>query len=220
MYYFSVAVPPDIEEARRNILNPIPVTEPMSILRPSVVVTVGKVDEEQDGSVLSPYNAIRRVMESEYQKSLRTDTNGNPIYTPLQRAFHRKSGNKLARLAALCQTISYAIQLCTECINMVRFGDGLYLKESVDNEQLNWLKKFHDKINKLIERDLSKVPKHGSDQRPLLIIEKAAVHAAEMLYQYNASTISALFDETSTKTSNISTKLDDNSWKNGQKVQK
>ncbi|CAF1471276.1 unnamed protein product [Adineta steineri] len=39
-------------------------------------------------------------------------------------------------------------------------------------------------------------PKYGSDQRPLFIIEKPAVHASNMLYQYNASTISARFDGT------------------------
>ena len=188
----------------------------MSLLKPSVIVDAKEADKKQDGSVLSAYNAIRRILESERLKSLQTDTKYNPIYTPLQTAFQRKSSNKLARLAGLCQTISYAIQLCTERINMARFGDGLYLKESIDNEQLNWLMNFYYRINELIQRDITKAPKYGSDQRPLLIIEKSAVHASEMLYRYNASTVSALFDETSVKSINESTKTDDNISNNPQ----
>ncbi|CAF1407606.1 unnamed protein product [Adineta steineri] len=99
----------------------IPTTEPISNLKPH-------------GSIISAYNAIRRVVEAEYQKSLQRDAKGRPIYTPLQRAFQRKSSNKLARLAGLCQALSYAIRLCSECINIVRFGDGLYLKEYIDDE--------------------------------------------------------------------------------------
>ncbi len=109
----------------------------MSILKPSAVVTGKRAAEEQGGSVLLAYDDIRRIMEFEHQKSLQIDTKDNAIYTPLQRAFQRKGSNKLTRLAELCQTISYAIQLCTECINMARFGDGLHLKESIDNEQLS-----------------------------------------------------------------------------------
>ena len=188
----------------------------MSILKPKVVVTTREADEERDGSTLSAYNSIRRIMQSEHQKSLQIDVNGNPIYTPLQRAFHRKSSNKLARLAGLCQAISYAIQLCTECINMVRFGDGLYLKESIDDTQLYWLKKFHDQINQLIKRDIAKAPTYGSDQRPLLIIEKAAVHASDVLYQYNAATLSALFDGSAVNDLNKSAKIHNNNTKNDQ----
>lgn len=207
-------MPLDIEEARQNILNPISPIERMSILKPSVLVNIEKNDEEQDGSILSPYDAIRRIMEFEYQKASQIDMNGNPIYTPLQRAFQRKSSNKLARLAGLCQTISYAIQLCTECINIVRFGDGLYLKESIDNEQLNWLQKFQNAISELIKRDIAKAPKYGSDQRPLLLVGKAAIHASEMLYQYSAATDSALFNDTPTKNINKRTQTDDNSTNN------
>lgn len=189
----SVAVPIDIEEARRHIRDPIPLTEKMSVLKPNIILSMKKADEEQDGSMLSPYNAIRRIIDSEYQKSLQITMNGDPVYTPLQRAFQRKSSNKLARLAGLCQTISYAIQLCTKCINMIRFGDGLYLKEYIDNEQLTWLQKFHNTVSEFIKQDIAKAPKYGSGQRPLLLIEKAAVHASQMLYQYIDSTTSALF---------------------------
>lgn len=182
----------------------------MSILKPSALVNTEKNDEEQDGSILSPYDAIRRIMEFEFQKSSQIDMNGGPIYTPLQRAFQRKSSNKLARLAGLCQTISYAIQLCTECINIVRFGDGLYLKESIDNGQLSWLQKFHNAVSELIKRDIAAAPKYGSDQRPLLLIGKAAIHASEMLYRYSASTVSALFNDTPTKSNNKRAKADDN----------
>ncbi|CAF1527429.1 unnamed protein product [Adineta ricciae] len=202
-----IIVPPDIEEARKVVVNPIPTSEPISNIKPSVIIDVQEVNVEQDGSVISPYNAIRRIIEAEHQKSLQCDTKGNPIYIPLQRAFQRKSSNKLARLAGLCQTTSYAIRLCFECINIVRFGDGLYLKEYIDDEQISWLMKFHDNVKVLIERDVAMAPKFGSDQRPLFIIEKPAVHASNMLYQYTSSTISALFDGTS-MTINETTKND------------
>jgi hypothetical protein len=209
LYFFLVVVPPDIEEARKNISNPIPTTEPISNLKPSVVVDIKESDVEQDGSIISPYNSIRRIIDAEDQKSLQRNAKGNPIYTPLQRAFQRKSSNKLARLAGLCQAISYAIRLCSECINIVRFGDGLYLKEYIDDEQINWLMKFHDNVKVLIERDIAMAPKYGSDQRPLLVIEKPAVHASNMLYQYSSSTISALFDGTEIN-KNETTKNDNN----------
>ncbi|CAM4830210.1 unnamed protein product [Rotaria magnacalcarata] len=205
----DVIVPPDIEEARKNILNPIPTTEPISNLKPSVVVDIKEDDMEQDGSIISAYNAIRRVIEAEHEKSLQRDVKRKPIYTPLQRAFQRKSSNKLARLAGLCQAMSYAIRLCSECINTVRFGDGLYLKEYIDDEQINWLVKFHDNAKVLIERDIAMAPKYGSDQRPLFVIEKSAVHASNMLYQYNSSTISTLFDGTATN-NNETTKNENN----------
>jgi hypothetical protein len=112
----------------------------MSILKPSVVVNIKRADDEQDGSFLPAYDAIRRIMKFEHQKSLQTDTNGNPIYTPLQRAFQRKESNKLARFAGLCQTISYAIQLYTECINMVRFNDKI-------NELTGWSKSYLPILN-------------------------------------------------------------------------
>ncbi|CAF1344855.1 unnamed protein product [Rotaria sordida] len=204
-----IIVPPDIEEARKNILNPIPTTEPISNLKPSVVVDIKEADVEQDGSIISAYNAIRRVIEAEHQKSLQRDAKGKPIYTPLQRAFQRKSSNKLARLAGLCQAMSYAIRLCSECINIVRFRDGLYLKEYIDDEQINWLMKFHDNVKVLIERDISMAPNYESDQRPLFVIEKPAVHASNMLYQYNSSSISVLFDGTAIN-NNETTQNDNN----------
>ncbi|CAF1278145.1 unnamed protein product [Didymodactylos carnosus] len=210
-----LTVPLDIEEARQHILNPIPTTETMLLLKPNVTVAVKETDHEYDGTILSARNVIRRIIDFEHEKSLQTDANGNSFYTPLQRAFQRKSSNKLARLAGICQTISYAVQLCTECINMVRFGDGLFLKEFIDDEQLRWLNKFHDKIKELTERDISKAPKYGGDQRPLLFIEKPAVHASEILFQYTATTISTLFDATSLNATE-STKNDNKFSKNDQ----
>lgn len=180
----------------------------MSLLKPNIIIPMEKNDEEQDGSILSPYSAIRRIIDSEYQKSLQIMVNGDPLYTPLQRAFQRKSSNKLARIAGLCQAISYAIQLCTECINMVRFGDGLYLKEYIDNEELTWLQKFHNTANELIKRDMLNAPKYGSDKRPVLLIGKAAVHSSQMLYQYNDATSSALFSDTSMMFAQKPTKTD------------
>jgi hypothetical protein len=208
-FLFLVIVPPDIEEARKNILNPIAPTEPISNLKPSVVVDIKEPDVEQDGSIISAYNAIRRIIDVEDKKSLQCDAKGKPIYTPLQRAFQRKSSNKLARLAGLCQAMSYSIRLCFKCINIVRFGDGLYLKEYSDNEQINWLKEFHGNVKVLIERDIAMAPKYGSDQRPLFVIEKPAVHASNMLYQYNSSNISALFDGTALN-NDATTKSDNN----------
>lgn len=174
-----------------------------------MIVDIKETDVEQDGSVISAYDAIRRIIDAEDQKSLQCDSKGNPIYTPLQRAFQRKSSNKLARLAGLCQAMSYAIRLSSECINIVRFGDGLYLKEYIDEEEINWLMKFYDNVKILIERDIAMAPKYGSDQRPIFVIEKSAVHASNMLYQYNSSTISALFDGTAIN-DNQTTKNDNN----------
>ncbi|CAF0827375.1 unnamed protein product [Adineta steineri] len=205
----SIIVPPDIEEARKNIVNPIPPTEPISNLKPHVAVDIKEADIEQDGSIISAYNAIRRVIEAEHRKSLQCDAKGEPVHTPLQRAFQRRSSNKLARVAGLCQAISYAIQLCSKCINIVRFGDGLYLKEYIDDKQINWLMRFHDNVKVLIEQDVIIAPKYGSDQRPLFVIEKSAIHASNMLYQYNSSTISALFEGT-TINNNETTKNENN----------
>ncbi|CAF1449530.1 unnamed protein product [Adineta ricciae] len=192
----ALIVPPDIEEARKNISDPIPATEPISNLKPNVIVDIKQADIELDGSIISPFNAMRRIINAEDNKSTQLNTNGKPTFTPLQRAFQRKSSNKLARLAALCEAISYAIKLCSECINIVRFGDGLYLKEHIDDVQINWLMKFHDNVKLLIERDIAMAPKFGTDQRPLIVVEKPAVHASNILYQYASSTITALFDGT------------------------
>ncbi|CAF1548510.1 unnamed protein product, partial [Rotaria sordida] len=80
-----------ITRKRKNISNPISPTEPISNLKPKVIVNIKEADKEQDGSIISAYNAIRRVMEAEHQKSLQCDAKGSPVYTPLQRAFQRKS---------------------------------------------------------------------------------------------------------------------------------
>ncbi|CAF5229502.1 unnamed protein product, partial [Rotaria magnacalcarata] len=69
----------------------MPTIETMLLMRPSVTVPIKNFDYEVDGTILSSYDAVRRVMDSEHHKSLCTDTNGNPCYTPLQRAFQRKS---------------------------------------------------------------------------------------------------------------------------------
>ncbi|CAF5151506.1 unnamed protein product, partial [Rotaria magnacalcarata] len=84
-----VTIPVDIEEARRNIENPIATIETMLLMRPSIIVPIKNFDYEVDGTILSSYDAVCRVMDSEHHKSLCTDTNGNPCYTPLQGAFQR-----------------------------------------------------------------------------------------------------------------------------------
>ncbi|CAF2060486.1 unnamed protein product [Rotaria magnacalcarata] len=181
----------------------------MLLMRPSVTVPIKHFDYEVDGKILSSYDAVRRVMDSEHHKSLCTDTNGNPCYTPLQRAFQRKSGNKLTRMARICQVLLYVIQLYTECINLVRFGNGLFLKEYVDDEQLHWLSKFYTKIEELIKRDISKTLKFGTEQRPLIVIEKPAVVTSDILFRYAASTIDILFDNSSIKDNIKATIIDD-----------
>ncbi|CAF2764223.1 unnamed protein product [Rotaria sp. Silwood2] len=188
-------VPQDIAEARQNIIDPIPTTEKMLLLKPSVTIPAADKDDEDVGSLLSSRDAMRRIIDSEHKKSLQTDVNGNSLYTPLQRAFQRKSSNKLARIAGICQALSYAFKLCTECVNQVRFGDGLFLKESIDYEQLDWLNRFYVKVKELIAGDIRRAPKYGIDQRPLFNIEKAAVQASEHLFQYASTTISILFED-------------------------
>ena len=56
---------------------------------------------------------------------------------------------------------------------------------------------------------MAEAPKYGNEQRPLIVINKAAVHAAELLYQYISSTIDALFDDKLINTFNESTKTSD-----------
>ena len=166
----------------------------MTALKPVIVVPIKGSDREPDGAILSARDAARRVIDAYHGKSLQTDLEGNATYTPLQRAFHRKSSNKFVRMAAVCQAIAYAIRLCSECINIVRFGDGLFLKETIDNEQIVWLVQFRDRIKLLVERDIAKATKYGEDKRPLIAIEKPAVHASAMMYDYVEKTIDSLFD--------------------------
>ncbi|CAF4753459.1 unnamed protein product, partial [Rotaria magnacalcarata] len=93
--------------------------------------------------------------------------------------------------------------------NLVRFGDGLFLKEYVDDEQLHWLSKFYTKIEELIKRDISKALKFGTEQRPLIVIEKPPVVTSDILFRYAASTIDILFDNSSIKDNIEATIIDD-----------
>ena len=169
----------------------------MTTLKPTVIVPVKESDRETDDVLLSTRGAVRRVIDYEHHKSLRTDKNVNSIFTPLQRAFQRKSGNKIARLGALCYAVSFAIKICYECIDAVRFGDGLFLKNHIDDQQYKMLFKFRDTAQIVIKRILAQVPTYGDGQQPLIVINKAAVRAAELLYRYTSSTIDALFDDKS-----------------------
>ena len=184
----------DIVAARQNVSNPIPMTETMNTLKPVAIVPDEENDREPDGTLLSARDGVRRVIDNHHMRSLDTDLDGKAKYTPLQRAFQRKSSNKVVRIAAINQAISFVIKLCSECINIVRFGDGLFLKEAADDEQMNWLVRFRDQIQRLIEREITKAPKYGNEKRPLIIIEKSAVRASEALYDYVDKTIEALFD--------------------------
>ncbi|CAF4911251.1 unnamed protein product, partial [Rotaria socialis] len=47
-----VIIPLDIEEARRNIIDPIPTTEIMLLMKPSLIVPVKDIDHEADGTIL------------------------------------------------------------------------------------------------------------------------------------------------------------------------
>ena len=166
----------------------------MTVLKPTAIVPVKEGDREPDGAMLSARDAARRVIDAYHAKSLQTDLHGNAKYNPLQRAFYRKSSNKFVRMAGVCHAIAYAIRLCSECINIVRFGDGLFLKETVDNEQMLWLAQFRDQIKVLVERDITRAAKYGEDNRPLIVIEKPVVHAAAMMYDYVEKTVDQLFD--------------------------
>lgn len=189
-----VEVPGDIAEARRDLLHPIPVTETMTVLKPTSIAPIKETDREPDGAIVSARDAARRVIDTYHAKSLQTDLHGNAKYNPLQRAFYRKSSNKFVRMAGVCHAISYAIRLSSECINIVRFGDGLFLKETVDNEQMIWLAQFRDQIKVLVERDINRATKYGEDNRPVIVIEKSVVHAAAMMYDYVEKTIDQRFD--------------------------
>lgn len=203
--FLSVEIPVDIAAALRNVSNPIPVTETMNTLKPVVIVSQRENDREADGTLLSARDGVRRVIENHHHKSLHTDLDGKAKYTPLQRAFQRKSSNKVSRIAGINQAISFALKLCSECINIVRFGDGLFLKETADDEQIGRLVAFRGHIQTLIEREIMKAPKYGNEKRPLLTIEKSAVRASEALYDYVDKTIEALFDIQPVVTSDKST---------------
>jgi len=183
----------------------------MVTLKPGIVVPAQETDRENDGTLLSACSAMCRIINFGHNKSLQANKDEISTFTPLQRAFQRKSGNKLARIGALCFIISYAIKICNECINAVRFGDGLFLKEHIDDQQYNTLCIFLNEAKAVIDRKMSDAPKYGNAHRPLIVINKAAVHSAELLYRYTACTTDALFDDSSIQTSsNESTKTNNN----------
>lgn len=197
LFNFLVSIPDDIEQLIGVIDNTTSVTETMTAIKPTAVIAPSEDDLENDGELLSPRNAMRRIIDYEHSKSLQTENIGNSVFTPLQRAFQRKSGNKLARIGGLCYAISYAIKICYECINFVRFGDGLFLKEHIDESQYNMLFVFRDIVKDILKHKLANVPKYGTDKWPIIVINKAAVRAAETLYSYSSNTLNALFDDKS-----------------------
>ncbi|CAF3898832.1 unnamed protein product, partial [Rotaria sp. Silwood1] len=164
-----------------------------------------------DGSLLSPCAALKRIIDYYHNKSLQTDQQGKSIYKPLQRAFYRKGGRKLAKISALCYVISLAIKICYESIHFIRFGDGLFMKDVIDNEQYNRLFLFYDHVKKIIKQKMDELPSYGINNRPLIVVDKAAVKAAEVLYEYSSKTIDLLFDDTAlTKIDNDSTNISNN----------
>lgn len=165
-------------------------------MKPTIVIPYEEADRETDGSLLSPRGAIRRAINYYHNRSLKTDQQGNSIYTPLQRAFDRKSGTKLARIAGLCCAISFAIQICYDAIQLIRFGDGLFIKENIDEQQYHRLTFFFDYAKNVIKQKIAAAPVYGINNRPLILVNKAAVKAAETLYEYTSKTIDLLFDDT------------------------
>ncbi|CAF4574724.1 unnamed protein product [Rotaria socialis] len=191
----TVTIPNDIQQLIRDNDNSISPTENIKELKPSVVIPYEESDREIDGSLLSPRIALKRTMDYYHNKSLQTDQQGSSIYTPLQRAFYRKSGIKLARISALCYAISYAIKICYESIHLIRFGDGLFVKDRIDIQQYNRLFLFYDHAKKIIKEKMDQLPSYGSNNRPLIVVNKAAVKAAEVLFEYSSKTIELLFDD-------------------------
>ena len=209
--FLLVSIPNDIEQLVQDSTNPISVFETITVFKPIAIVSSEETDRENDGSLLSPRDAIRRTMDYYHNRSLKTDQQGNSIYTPLQRAFDRKSGNKLARMGGLCCTTSFAIEIYYNLMNFIRFGDGLCVKEHIDNEQYNRLFLFHRHINNIIKQKMNEATLYGVNKRPIIVINKAAVKAAEVLYEYVSKTIDLLFDDASVvKSDSDSTKISNN----------
>lgn len=196
--FLVVTIPDDIEKLIddndiRN--NPTYAAETIQSAKPTIITTHEESDREIDGSLLSPWEAIRRAINYYHNRSLQADQHGKSIYTPLQRAFDRKSSNKLARIAGICSAISFAIKICYDSIRLINFGDGLFIKEKIDNQQLFRLTRFHDYVKKIIKQKIDQAPKYGIDNRPLILVDKAAVKAAEVLFEYTSKTIDLLFDD-------------------------
>ncbi|CAF1372439.1 unnamed protein product [Rotaria sordida] len=197
----TVIIPNDIQQLIKDNNNSISATENINELKPTVIIPYEENDREIDGSLLSPCTALKRIIDYYHNKSLQTDQQGKSVYKPLQRAFYRKGGRKLAKISALCYVISLAIKICYESIHFIRFGDGLFMKDLIDNEQYNRLFLFYDHVKKIIKQKMDELPSYGINNRPLIVINKAAVKAAEALYEYSSKTIDLLFDDTTlTKT--------------------
>jgi hypothetical protein len=208
LFFFLVTIPSDIQQLLRDNDNSISPIENINELKPSVIISYEDGDREVDGSLLSPRVALKRTMDYYDKLSLKTDQQGNAIYTPLQRAFYRKSAAKLARIGALCYVISFAIKICYESIHLIRFGDGLFVKDVIDNAQYNRLFLFYEHVKKIIKQKMDEVPSYGPNKRPLIVVNKAAVKAAEVLYEYSSKTIDMLFaDAAHTKINNTSTNM-------------
>ena len=102
---------------------------------------------------------------------------------PFRKHFTGKSSNKFVGIGQrLSHDCICNIRICSECINIARFGDGLFLKETTNNEQMIWFVQFRDQIKLFIERDIAKAAKDGGDKRALIIIEKPTVFASAMTY--------------------------------------
>ncbi|CAF1451835.1 unnamed protein product [Adineta steineri] len=207
----TVSIPDDIQELIQDNGGSILPVEILAELKPTILIPHEDGDREVDGNLLSPQTALKRIMDYYYSESLKTDQKGKSSYTPLQRAFYRKSGAKLAKISALCYIISFAINICYESINFIRFGDGLFMKDVIDNEQYNRLFLFYDHAKNIIKQKMDQAPSYGANNRPLIVVNKAAVKAAEVLYEYSSRTTALLFDDIEAiKIENDSTNISNN----------
>jgi hypothetical protein len=66
-------------------------------------------------------------------------------------------------------------------------------------------------VKKLVKQKVGELSLYGADKKPLIVINKAAVHSVELLYEYSSKTIDYLFNDTSVeKGSNDSTNISNN----------
>ncbi|CAF1480285.1 unnamed protein product [Adineta steineri] len=90
----TVSIRDDIQELIQDNGGSILPVEILAELKPTILIPHKDGDREIDGNLLSPQTALKRIMDYYYSKSLKTDQKGKSSYTPLQRAFYRKSGAK------------------------------------------------------------------------------------------------------------------------------
>ncbi|CAF1480268.1 unnamed protein product, partial [Adineta steineri] len=85
------------------------------------------------------------------------------------------------------------------------------MKDAIVNEQYNRLFLFYDHAKNIIKQKMDQAPSYGANNRPLIVVNKAAVKAAEVLYEYSSRTTALLFDDIEAiKIENDSTNISNN----------